>query len=141
MVFTGLTIMAVVIVQAGITDTREQRRELAQARKDADDEKMRFFALEAALESEATRMHRDLNAEQARIAATLAVERKAMQAEFEARRLEEAKEAFLTGVEMERSGALKPDAAVPANLIQFPKQLPDAAPQQERTREHGVVGP
>lgn len=137
----GLTVVRLVCARAWITDTRDERREAATARKEADEQKMKFFALEAALESEATRMHRDLIAEQARNAAMLAAERSAMQAEFEARRLEEAQDAFLTGVEMERSGALKPDTPVPANLIQFPKPAPAVEQERERSREHGFVGP
>lgn len=141
----GLTVVRLVCARAWINNTRYERRELARARCGADDEKMRYFANRAALESEATRTHRDLNAERARNAATLARERQAMQAEFEERRLREAQEAFQTGVQMERSGALRPDTPTPANIISFPRQIPSAEPQQERTheraRDHGGVAP
>ncbi|MFF0141086.1 hypothetical protein ACFYRN_32045 [Streptomyces sp. NPDC005227] len=141
----GLTVVRLVCARAWIRDTRDERRELALARHDADGDKMRYFALRAALESEATRTHRDLAAERSRNAAALVVERKAMRDEFEARRLEEAQEAFQTGVEMERSGALRPDAPIPANIITFPKQTPAHEPAEERShersREHGVVSP
>lgn len=141
---TGLTVFALALVRTWTKDASDERRELAQARQEANEEKDKYFALRANLEGEATLMYRDLNAERARIAKTLTVERNAMRALFEERRLEEMKDAFQTGVEMERSGALRPDAPAPApatNLIPFPKQLPDAAPQQERSREHGVAGP
>lgn len=146
LVFTALFVIGLVLGRAWITDVREQRRDLAQARRDAESEQRRYLTLRAAMEGEMTRLQRDMNAEMARVAKTLVVERKAMRDEFEERRLEDAKAAFQTGVEMERSGMLKRDEpAVPANLIQFPKQTPGAEPQQERShersREHGGVAP
>lgn len=142
---TGLAVVRLVCARAWIRDTRDERRELALARHGADGDSMKYFALKAALESEATRTHRDLAAERARNAAALILERKALQDEFEARRLEEAQAAFQTGVEMERSGALRPDTPIPANLIPFPKQTPAHGPAEERShersREHGVVSP
>jgi predicted lipid-binding transport protein (Tim44 family) len=140
---TGLTVLALALVRTWIKDASDERRELAEARQDANEAKDKYFALRAGLEGEATRIYRDLNSERARIATTLTVERNAMRAVFEERRLEEIKDAFQTGVEMERSGALRPaaPAPTPANLIQFPKPASAAEPQPEHSREHEGVAP
>lgn len=138
LVVTALTLIALPVIRTWIGDTRDERRELADSRRQADAEQRRYFALQAALNGEMTRHNRDMALERARVAATLIAEREAMGKEFEERRLDEQKEAFQAGIDMERSWRMvKPDAPVPANLIQFPQQQPD----QERSREHGVVRP
>lgn len=134
----GLFLIALAAIRRWICETSDERRDLARARRDADADKNKYFASRAALESEMTRLNRDMNAERRSIAATLITERQAMLADFEEQRLQITTQAFRTGVEMERSGALKPDQpAAPANLIPFPKpQL-----EHERSRGHEVVGP
>jgi hypothetical protein len=137
-VVTALTLIALAVIRKWIGDARDERRDLATARREADAEQRKYFALQAALEGETTRLRRDMALEQAQNAAALIAEREAMQAQLEEQRLQIATEAFRTGVEMERAGMLKPDApAIPANLIQFPKRTPD----HERSRGHEVVGP
>lgn len=137
-VVTALTLIVLTVIRKWIGDAREERRDLATSRREADAEQRKYFALEAALEGETTRLRRDMALEQAQNAATLAVEREAMNAQLEEQRLQIATEAFRTGVEMERAGMLKPDApAIPANLIQFPKR----APGREQPRGHEVVVP
>lgn len=138
LVVTALTLMTLAIIRKWIGDARDERRDLATARREADAEQRKYFALQAALEGEMTRLRRDMAIEQAQNAATLSAERAAMQAELEEQRLQIATEAFRTGVEMERAGMLKPEApAAPPNLIPFPKRTPD----HERSRGHEVVGP
>lgn len=137
----ALTLIALTAIRTWIINTRHEREDLAIARREAEAQERKYFALQAALESEMGRLNRDMNAERARIAQTLIVEREAMENEFERRRLEVTKEAFREGVYMERAGLLKPDAPTPANLIQFPGQQDGDAPERERSREHGVVGP
>lgn len=137
--FTGLFLIALVAVRRWICDTKEERRDLAQSRREADATQHKYLAAQANLESEMIRLNRDLNTERHRIAATLVAERQSMLAEFEKQRLQITTEAFRTGVEMERAGMLKPDEPVPPNLIQFPKQQPQA--DREHSREHGVVHP
>lgn len=137
-VVTALTLIALAIIRKWIGDAREERRDLATSRREADAEQRKYFALQAALEGETTRLRRDMALEQAQNAATLAAEREAMNAQLEEQRLQIATEAFRTGVEMERAGMLKPDApATPANLIPFPKRAPD----HEQPRGHEVVVP
>ncbi|MBD9723514.1 hypothetical protein PV755_18925 [Streptomyces caniscabiei] len=139
LIVTALTVIALTVIRVWIGDAREERRELTLARKEADAEQRKYFAAQAALESEMTRLHRDVAAERAAAEAALAVERAALYAELEEERLEITKDAFRTGVEMERSGMLKAGApAALANLIQFPDQ---AARELARSREHNGVAP
>ena len=139
LVVIGATLIALSFIRTWMTDTSAERKDLADARRDADAERRKHFAAQAAFECERTRHNRGIAAERARVAATLAAEREAMRAQFEEERLQLQTEAFQTGVEMERAGALKPDAPTPANLIPFPHQ--QTQPERGRSREHGVVGP
>ncbi len=141
LIFVGLFFIALVAIRRWICDTGIERRDLAQARREADGEHHTYIAARADLESEMTRLNRDMNAERRAIAATLIVERQAALAEFEKNRLQITTEAFRAGVEMERAGMFKPDEPVPPNLIQFPKQHSDPAFELERSRGHNVVGP
>jgi hypothetical protein len=139
LVATALVLIALALIRAWITNVAAERRELAEARREADAERRKHFAGQAALECEMTRLNRDMAAERARITHMLITERAAARAALEEERLQITTEAFRTGVEMERAGMLKPDAPLPANLIPFPGQ--GRAPERERSREHGVVGP
>lgn len=139
LVVVALFLIALALIHTWARDTSAERRELAEARREADAERRKHFAAQAALECEMTRLNRDMTVERARIAATLLAERDATRAALEEERLQIATDAFRTGVEMERAGMLKPDVPLPANLIPFPGQ--GRAPERERSREHGVVGP
>lgn len=140
--FTALTVVALSLIHRWMTDTRAERCRLARDEERALEERATFFALKAHNEAEMTRMHRDVIAERARNAAALAAERAEMYAQVEKDRLQIETRAFQTGVLFERAGMLEPEAAPKAtNLIPFPKPAPAAEPQQERSREHGVVGP
>lgn len=141
LVVIAVTLLALAVIRTWITDAASERRELASARREADADRRKHFAGQAALECEMTRLNRDMAAERARIAATLIAEREAMRAELEERRLQITTEAFRTGVEMERAGMLRPDAPLPPNLIQFPRQKAEPQPEREHSRGHGVVGP
>lgn len=142
---TLLSLTAVVLgfIRRWMTDTRAERAALAKAQERAQEERSSYFALKAANEAEMTRMHRDIIAERASNAAALAAERAAMYAQLERDRFQIETKAFRTGVLFERAGMLEPDAPTPSNIISFPKSVetPAAEPQQERSREHGVVGP
>ncbi|WP_435279099.1 hypothetical protein [Streptomyces sp. 1222.5] len=142
----SLTLTSGLIVTLGfiyrwMTDTRAERRALAAAQDRAQEERQSYFALKAANEAEMTRLHRDVVAERANNAAALAVERTAMYAQLERDRFQIQTKAFRTGVMFERAGLLEPDAPVPSNIISFPLTETPSVEPQERSREHGVVGP
>lgn len=141
LVMAALTLIVLTVIRRWVVDTREERRTLATATQQAQAEQTRYIAVQAALESERGRLTRDAAADRAHTAARLAAERKAMESEFEEQRARLAAESFRTGVEMERSGALKPQPHATGNLIRFPRQQPDQAPERERSRGHNVVGP
>ncbi|MFI6251446.1 hypothetical protein [Streptomyces sp. NPDC051016] len=143
--FTAITAIALSLIKRWVTDTREERSRLSDEQKQAEEKKLRYVALQGALEAENTRIKQDLAAERAQGLAALEVKKAAMEAQFEKDRFQIQTSAFRSGVLFERAGMLEPDAPIPGNLIQFPKQHPDPerseTPQRERSREHGVVGP
>lgn len=141
LVMVGLSAVILVMVRHWVMNTGEERRILAAAQREAQAERSRYFAAQAALENEQGRLNRDMAAERARMTATLTAERAKMRAEFEEERTQLVTDAFRTGVEMERAGDLKPQTPVRGNLIPFPEKQPGRVPQQERSREHGSVGP
>ncbi|WP_326779658.1 hypothetical protein OG481_01855 [Streptomyces longwoodensis] len=145
LVMVALTAVILVMVRHWIINTAEERRILAACQREAQGERARFIAAQAALENEMGRLTQDMAAERAAIRATLIQERRQMSAQFEEERAQLAAKAFQLGAQMERNGDLKKKPAPEqANLIPFPKQERQRAqdqPQHERSREHGVVGP
>lgn len=144
LVMVALTITICVLVRHWIVNTNTERTGLAAATREAQAQRAFYQAAQCALENEQGRLNRDMAIERAKIAKTLITERAKMTAEFNEERALLAADAFRTGVEMERAGALKRAPQPPANLIPFPKQEKPqqaSAPQHERSREHGVVGP
>lgn len=131
----ALVIAALLLVHRWVVDTADARKALAAAQREAERERSRYFAAQAALENEQGRLNRDMAAARANLAARLAAERQAMEDEFEERRGDVINEAMEATVRMFNRGKFAPDAARAANLIQFPHQ------ERVRAREHGVVGP
>ncbi|KAF2774688.1 DUF3147 family protein [Streptomyces sp. OM5714] len=132
-----LTLIALVVVRRWIVDTRQERIALSIAQRHAEGQRTRYIALEAALENEHGRLVRDMAAERAQMAARLQAERDAMEAEFEERKATLICETMEATVRMFRGGKFAPETPAKGNLIRFPEKLP----AQERSREHGVVGP
>lgn len=145
LVMVGLTLLILVFVRHWVVNTRDERRALLAAQRQAQEERTTYVAGKAAIENELGRLTRDMAAKGAHLAATLAAERAKMRAAFEEERAQMMSEAFRTGAEMERAGMLRPDRPDTGNLIPFPKQAHEQAqnqaPQQERSRERGVSGP
>jgi hypothetical protein len=139
LILCALTLIALVLIKRWVCNTSEERRIYGAATQAAQNAHTRYIACQAALENEQGRLNRDMAAERARIAAQLIAEREKMARDFKEERATLAAEAFRTGAEMERAGMLRPEAAQPANLIHFPRDLPQQ--QREHSREHGVVGP
>ncbi|MEU9640885.1 hypothetical protein [Streptomyces sp. NPDC048188] len=141
LVMTGLSLACLVFLRRWVCDTRDERRALADTQRQAQAEQTRFLALQAAQVNEMGRLTQERKAERARNAAILKAEREKLRAEFANTRAKELAEAFQTGAEMERAGVFKKrQQPARGNLLTFPKKQP-AAPEAERSREHGVVGP
>ncbi|MEV3857794.1 hypothetical protein AB0J38_26145 [Streptomyces sp. NPDC050095] len=144
LVMVGLIGLLMLFLRHWVTTTSEERRALAEAQGEAQAERSRYVALQAANESEHGRVLRDVAATRAALKATLDSERRKLRAEFAGTRATELAEAFQTGVEMERSGALQATRSQRGNLIPFPGlpgQQSVPAAERERSREHGSVGP
>jgi hypothetical protein len=144
LVMAALILISLVLIHRWITDTRDERRVLAAAQRQAIDERTRYIAAQAALENEQARLNRDMAAERHRIAAQLIAEREAMRDEFEEQRAALVAQTMEATVMMIRGGKFAPDDTPQGGtLIKFPRDLPQQtpAPARERSREHGVVGP
>ncbi|MFJ8145982.1 hypothetical protein ACIQ6R_13010 [Streptomyces sp. NPDC096048] len=141
LVMVGLTLAILIFVRRWVCDTRDERRILAATQREAQAERTRMIAAQAAQMNEMGRLRQERAAERARNRAILKAEREKLQAEFANTRAKELSEAFQTGAEMERAGVFKKrQQPVRGNLLTFPKKQP-AAPEAERSREHGVGGP
>lgn len=135
---TGLILIA---LRKWTTDTRTERTILAAAQREAQAERARYFAAQAALENEQGRLNRDMAAERAGLNARLRAERERLHEEFEEQRATLVSETMEATFLLMRDGKFDPEASPPGNLIQFPHQQPQQQPQRARSREHGVVGP
>lgn len=132
--------VTLVVIRRWIVDTTNERRILAAAQRQAEGERSRYFAARAALENEQCRLNRDMNAERQAIAVRLKAERGALQSEFEKGRSALIAETIESTVLMLSSGKPAPGQK-PGNLIPFPSQQQDPAPERERSREHNEVAP
>jgi hypothetical protein len=142
---TALTAIALILLKGWITDTREERRLLATTQCEAQGEKSRYVALQAALEAEQGRLTQDRAAQRRADQQRLKVERDAMERQFEEQRASLAAETMEATFLMIHNGKFAPDEPTHNKVIQFPRDLPHQQPQRhpgrERSREHGVVGP
>ncbi len=133
----AITVIALLVIRRWVIDTSDERRHLAEAGRRAHDEYASYIALKAALLNEQGRLRQDISAEHAALNERLATERAAMQEEFELKRTELSNEAMKIAFSWVESGKVRPPERARNNLIPFPQQ----DQQQERAREHGVVGP
>lgn len=137
-VMIALTAAVLLIIHKWVTDTRAERSRLAAAQREAQEERALCIAAQSALESERTRMRRDLDAERAALLERARVEREALDDEFEERRADLICETTEATVKMFYDGKFAPDVRRRGTLIQFPRQEQSHG---NRSREHGVVGP
>lgn len=137
-IMIGLTMVVLLVIHKWVTDTRAERSRLAAAQREAQEERSLCIAAQSALESERTRMRRDLDAEQVALLERARVEREALDDEFEERRAALICETMETTFLMVHNNKFAPDVPRRGTLIQFPQQ---EQPHQSRSREHGVVGP
>lgn len=133
----ALTAIILAVLHRWITDTRLERQVLAAAQRQAQTERATYIAAKAALENEQTRLYRDLAADRAADTQRLAVERQAMQDEFDDARAQLVTEAMATVASWIIDGKVRPPERLAGNLIQFPRQ----EQQRERAHGHGAVVP
>lgn len=136
---TALTAIALIVIRKWVVDTRDERRVLAAAQREALAERSRYFAAQAALENEQGRLNRDMAAERASLTSRLMAEREAMAGEFEERRASLIAETMEATALMIWEGKFAPPTPVQNKVIQLRQRQPQ--PERDRSREHGVVGP
>lgn len=134
-VMIALTAAVLLVIHKWVSDTRAERALLAAAQREAQEEKACCVAAQSALESERTRMRRDLEAERVTLLERSRVEREALETEFENIRGALICETMEATVRMCHDGKFAPNTRRGGTLIPFPQQ------EQQRSREHGVVGP
>ncbi|MFW3473594.1 hypothetical protein ACN24M_20235 [Streptomyces microflavus] len=133
---TALTLIALVLIRRWITTTSDDRARLGDAVREADAERMRYVAAQAAGEVERARLRRDATAERQQLTARLAAERAVMIAQFEDQRAELVCKTMETTVQLYRAGHFDPGAPAPyAQVISLPNfthQRADAAQPRGR---------
>lgn len=145
LLMTGLALIILVSVRRWTSDTQAERLRLSDATREADAERMRYVAAQAALEVERQRVQRDAAAERHQLTARLHAERVAMRDTYEDERARLIAESFETAVQLVRAGVLdEPKGGHTANHAKviglFPTpEMPGA--EQHRARERGSVGP
>lgn len=137
----GLFALVLVAMRRWVTDTRQERALLAASQREAQAERARYFAAQAALENEQGRLNRDVAAARRALDVRLQAEREAMAKDFEAKRGDLIAETMEATFRMIHGDKLAAERAASGRLIQFPRQHPEPQPERARSREHGVVGP
>lgn len=139
----ALNFIVLITIKVAIADTREERRILAAATREAQAERSTYIAAKAALENEQGRLTRDMAAERARIRAKLIADRQALAAEFEEKRNQLVEEAMTTAITLYLKSKRGEHTKAPARgaIIQFPTQQGEPQPEHARSRGHGVAGP
>jgi hypothetical protein len=136
---TTLTLIALTAIRRWVTNTADERRQLAEAVQAAQREREEYFALKAVLENDQQRLMRAAAADRAHAAATLITEREKMAAEFEEERAALICQTLTEFAELMRSHKQKQPER--GSVIPFPTQQPAQAPERERSRAHDVAGP
>nr|WSS66787.1 hypothetical protein OG284_36815 [Streptomyces sp. NBC_01177] len=131
---TALTLIALVLIRRWITRADTERSRLGDAVRDADTERMRYLAAQAALEVERGRLRRDIAGEHKRLTATLEAERTAMRAHFEEQRAHVICETIEATVGLVRDGLLNPTTHQYGQIIGFP------SPAHHRAAEEPARG-
>lgn len=136
----GLIVIALIMIRRWVTDTRAERSLLAASQREAQAERARYFAAQAALENEQCRLNQDMAAARRALDVRLKAEREAIAQDFERQRSDLIAETMEATFQMIRGDKLAAERAT-GRLIQFPRQHPEPQPERARSREHGVVGP
>ncbi|MEV0114622.1 hypothetical protein AB0H77_15420 [Streptomyces sp. NPDC050844] len=117
-----------VSIRRWTTDTRVERARLADAVRDAESERTRYIAAQAAMEMERQRVARDAAADHARTAAILTAERAAMADQFEEQRAQLVSETLEVAFKLARSNTgEETHEHERARVINFPQQQAERA--------------
>ncbi|MYZ37517.1 MULTISPECIES: hypothetical protein [unclassified Streptomyces] len=103
----ALTLIALVSIRKWTTDTHAERGRLAEAMREADTERGRSVAVQAAMEVERARIRRDAAAELERMEARLRAERQAIRDQLEEERARMACESLGIAFRMIKAGLLE----------------------------------
>ncbi|MFF9690288.1 hypothetical protein [Streptomyces sp. NPDC014623] len=135
---TALTLIALVLIRRWVTRADGERSRLGDAVRDADTERMRYVAAQAALEVERGRLQRDIAAERQRMTATLDAERATLTERFEEDRAKLVCETIENTFHMFRDGKFAPTEHEYAQIIGFPRPAHQRA-AEEPTRGRGAT--
>jgi hypothetical protein len=124
---------SMLVIHRWLTDVTAERARLAQATRDADTERTRYIAANAALQQEQQRVRTDLQDHYRRTQLELARHRAALDDEFETRRAELAAKAFELGATMALTGKLTADPGTSADVVHLPTRQPQR--QRAATRQ------
>jgi hypothetical protein len=128
---TALLLSALTAIRRWVINAQVERYALSQATREADAERARYMAAQAALEMERQRIMRDAAVEREQSIARVKAAQAAMRERFDGERARLICESLETAVKLVRAGLLEPSApGVQAKVIGFPKQ----PPQRERTQ-------
>lgn len=137
---TAVTLIALVSIRKWTTNTDAARSRLSDATREADNERTRYIAAQAALEVERQRVQRDAASDREQMAVRLASEQAAMQEQFEDDRATLVCETMEQTVLMYRAGAFDPPSQHDrGRVIGFPDRLVQQAAAAERARDHGAT--
>lgn len=118
----SLTICIANCVRIWVSNTTAERILLGQATRDADAERARYIAAQAALELERKRVQRDGERTSARLAAQLAAEREALHRDIEEQRAKIICETLVTTVGLMHDGMMEDSPSEHGKIIGFPTQ-------------------
>lgn len=135
----ALLLSALLSIRRWIIDAQSERHALARAIRDADDERTRYVAAQAALEMERQRVLRDAAIEREQGLARVKAAQEAMREKFEEERSQLICESLETAVKLVEGGLLegRPEAAGHAKVIAMPAPTRQREAQREGVRDGG----
>ncbi|MEU9000477.1 hypothetical protein [Streptomyces sp. NPDC048551] len=117
--------MSLAKMRAWTVDTSAERRQLAEALRQAQNEETRYVAAQGAQAEEHRRRLRDLEGDRARFEQHLIAAKAALEEQFEANREALIVESMELGIRLYRAGLLKaPAEAAEAKILRLPGQQP-----------------
>ncbi|MFD7016029.1 hypothetical protein [Streptomyces sp. NPDC059928] len=133
----ALLLSALLSIRSWIIDAQSERHALARAIRDADDERTRYVAAQAALEMERQRVLRDAAMEREQSLARVKAAQAAMREKFEEERARLICEALETAVKLVEGGLLedRSEAVGHAKVIAMPSATRQREAQPEGVRD------